>query len=209
MVYTVRSALTAPMMESVATGSVAEMSAPKRYESNGVEKSSTSVLRLAEAKVPGTPVAKMVWPITKVVSSVPTTAKRPIVPMLPKKTRLESEKPASKMIGGSSTYRKSSSSKTEKDSKRSFGDVSAPLSRSSPPSTVPTTIATADAGSFLLSAHTAEMTSSTRTYESTITSSPIAACSPPSIASANISLAVCARRRGRKRRASSRMVTSS
>ena len=45
------------MIESVATGSVAEMSAPKRYESSGVEKSSASTKPSSETKAPAPPTA--------------------------------------------------------------------------------------------------------------------------------------------------------
>ena len=86
-VYTRGSALTAPMMESVATGSVAEMSAPNVYASRDTRKSSAS--SSACRNHPACPASWHACAMTKVVRMVPMTAKRRIVARLLKKKRRE------------------------------------------------------------------------------------------------------------------------
>ena len=88
----------------------------------------------------------MVWPMTNVDASVPTTAKSKMVSRLPKKCRFESEKPASKMMGGSSMYRKSSSSKVMKDACISISLSRTRASRKKAPMIAPMMMAPEDAG---------------------------------------------------------------
>jgi len=98
-VYMSGSTLKAPMIESVATGSVAEMRAPKRNASFGLEKSSASAV--PDRNHPAAPAACAAQPMSSMVRIVPTTAKIRMVARLWKKWWRDSEKPASKMMGGS------------------------------------------------------------------------------------------------------------
>jgi hypothetical protein len=78
----------APMMDSVATGSVAEMQPAKRYASRGVRKSRTSAPVAASRNQPALPISYSGCPTATTVSRVPTTAKTRIVPRLLKNGRL-------------------------------------------------------------------------------------------------------------------------